>query len=254
MAAVASSPDIEDCRARLDRNRMPHHVAIIMDGNGRWAKERGLPRIEGHRRGYKTVRQIVRDAGDLGIKVLTLYVFSVENWKRPKHETDALMVLIEQAARNELRELHENNVRIRFVGRRDNLPMSLQQEMDRDVARTAHNTGLILNLAINYGGRAEITDAVRLIAARVLAGELEPSQIDEDTVSAYTYAPELGDPDLMIRTAGEMRLSNFLLWGSAYAEFWGTRALWPDFNAALLTEAIIDYQGRVRKFGSASDT
>jgi undecaprenyl diphosphate synthase len=254
MAAVAPSPDISVLRARLDPTRLPCHVAIITDGNGRWARGRGLPRIEGHRCGYKTVRQIVRDAGDLGIAVLTLYVFSVENWKRSKQETDALMVLIEQAARNELRELHENNVRIRFVGRRDNLPASLQREMDRDVAWTAGNTGLILNLAINYGGRAEIVDAAKAIAAKIAAGDLKGDDIDEALMTAHMYAPDLPDPDLVIRTAGEMRLSNFLLWGSAYAEFWNTPTLWPDFNASLLTEAILDYQSRVRKFGNASET
>ena len=184
MAAAAPTRNIESLRARLDPSRMPAHVAIIMDGNGRWARERGMPRLEGHRRGYKTVRQIVRDAGDLGIKVLTLYVFSVENWKRPKHETDALMALIEQAAKNELSDLHENNVRIRFLGRRAGLPISLQQEMDRDIAHTESNTGLILNLAINYGGRAEIADAVRHIAEKVAAGTIDPATITEATISS----------------------------------------------------------------------
>ena len=234
----------------VDTSRIPAHVAIIMDGNGRWARQRGLPRIEGHRRGYKTVRRIVRYAGEVGIEVLTLYVFSVENWKRPKHETDALMHLIEMAAKSELRELHSNNVRIRFLGRRNGLPVSLQREMDNAMAHTASNTGLILNLAINYGGRAEITDAVRALSEQVRRGELCPSEITEEHVSRALYAPDLPDPDLLIRTAGELRVSNFLLWGVAYAELWVTQVYWPDFTAEHLLSAIADYQRRTRKFGT----
>ncbi len=237
----------------LDPKRVPAHVAIIMDGNGRWARERGLPRIEGHRRGYKTVRQIVRFAGEIGVKVLTLYVFSVENWKRPKHETDALMHLIELAAKNELRELHSNNVRIRFLGRRDGLPQSLQREMDRGIESTASNSGLILNLAINYGGRAEITDAVKQIVEKVQSGEILPADITENLISKSLYAPDLPDPDLLIRTAGELRVSNFLLWGIAYSELWVTQSFWPDFTSEHFTAAIADYQRRVRKFGTLDD-
>ena len=253
MPVAAPKAGIEALKERLDPLRLPAHVAIIMDGNGRWAKRRGLPRIYGHGEGYKTVRHIVRDAGELGIKVLTLYVFSVENWKRPKNETDALMRLIEQAASNELRELHQNNVRIRFVGRREGLPASLIAEMDRATAETAANTGLTLNLAVNYGGRAELADGVRRIAQKVASGEIDPNSITEEMIAAHTYAPDLPDPDLLIRTAGEMRFSNFLLWGSAYAEFWVTPTLWPDFTTELLTQAIVDFQGRVRKFGMAID-
>ena len=242
--------EIERLKQTLDLTRLPEHVAIIMDGNGRWARERGQFRIQGHQRGYQTVRQIVKDAGQLGIKVLTLYVFSVENWKRPNSETDALMRLIEHAARHELNELKENNVQIRFIGRRSGLPDSLINEMQRDVDQTRNNTGLILNLAINYGGRAEIVDAVRMIAEDVANGRLLPTDIDESQIAARLYAPELPDPDLLIRTAGELRVSNFLLWGVAYSELWVTQALWPDFNAVLLAEAIRSYQGRVRKFGS----
>jgi undecaprenyl diphosphate synthase len=250
MTLLKAQTEIERLKQKIDLSRLPEHVAIIMDGNGRWARERGLFRIQGHQRGYQTVRQIVRDAGEIGIKVLTLYVFSVENWKRPKKETDALMILIEHAARHELNELKENNVRIRFVGRRDRLPQSLLNEMDRDIRETSANTGLILNLAINYGGRAEITDAVKQIAREVSEGKLDPSAIGEDDISRRLYAPDLRDPDLLIRTAGEMRVSNFLLWGVAYSELWVTNSLWPDFTAVHLTDAIRDYQGRVRKFGS----
>jgi undecaprenyl diphosphate synthase len=250
MALLDAQTDIERIKQSLDLTRLPEHVAIIMDGNGRWARERGLFRIQGHQRGYQTVRQIVRDAGEIGIKVLTLYVFSVENWKRPKKETDALMHLIEHAARHELNELKENNVRIRFVGRRAGLPDALIAEMERDIDETKGNTGLILNLAINYGGRAEIVDAVKSVASDVAAGRLDPASITEETISKRMYAPDLPNPDLLIRTAGEMRVSNFLLWGVAYSELWVTNSLWPDFNAALLAEAIKDYQSRVRKFGS----
>ena len=250
-SAHTPEADLKAFRARLDPMRMPRHVAIIMDGNGRWARKNHLPsRLLGHREGYRTVRRIVRDAAELGIPVLTLYVFSNENWRRPKHETDGLMALIEQAARNELRELHENGVRIRFVGRRDGLSESLLREMDRDMAVTAHNSRITLNLAINYGGRAEIADAARRLAEAASRGEIKPSDITEDRLSAHMYAPDLPDPDLLIRTAGELRISNFLLWGVAYAEMWVTPTLWPDFTTAHLVEALEDYQRRVRKFGA----
>ncbi len=253
MPAVAPTAEIAVLKSRLDPNRMPEHVAIIMDGNGRWAKRRGLPRLVGHAEGYKTVRQIVRDAGELDIRILTVYAFSVENWKRPQHEIEGLMKLIEQAIKNEIRDLMANNVRFRVLGRRAGLPASLIAQIDKATTETAANSGLTLNLALNYGGRAEIADAVRDIARRVAAKELDPESITEGTISEHTYAPDLADPDLLIRTAGEMRFSNFLLWGSAYAEFWVTETLWPDFNSELLTEAIVDYQGRVRKFGQAID-
>ncbi len=248
---VPAEADTDALRARLDPARLPRHVAIIMDGNGRWARRHHLPsRLLGHREGYKTVRRIVRAAADLGIEVLTLYVFSNENWRRPKHETDGLMALIEQAARNELRELHENGVRIRFVGRRDGLSPALLREMEHDMAVTAGNTRITLNLAINYGGRAEIADAARALAEAAARGEIDPASITEESLAAHLYAPDLPDPDLLIRTAGEMRLSNFLLWGVAYAEIWVTPTLWPDFTPTLLTDALEDYGRRVRKFGA----
>lgn len=253
MPLVTTKSEVEILRERLDPARMPAHIAIITDGNGRWAKKRGLPRVEGHRRGYQTARKIVRAASDLGVKALTMYAFSAENWSRPKREVDALMRLFETAARRELDELCENDVRIQYLGRREGLPDSLQREMDRDMLATKGNTGLILNLAINYGGRAEITDAVRQIAAKVAAGEICAEEIDEATVSANLYAPGLPDPDLMIRTAGEMRVSNFLLWEVAYTELWVTPDLWPDFTVRHLGDAIADYQRRVRKFGGVVD-
>ena len=193
-----------------------------MDGNGRWARERGKHRLWGHQNGYKVVRQIVRDAPDVGIKVLTLYVFSAENWKRPRHETDGLMRLIERAARVELRELHESGVRMRFSGRRADLPLSLQAQMRHDEETTAGNTRLTLNLCINYGGRTEIVDAARALAARAARGELNPADIDDAAFARELYTAGLPDPDLLIRTAGEMRVSNYLLYQIAYAEIWVT--------------------------------
>ena len=245
-----SSPSrIDSLLQNIDRTRMPRHVAIITDGNGRWARGRGKPRVEGHRQGYKTVRRIVREADEIGIKVLTLYAFSAENWSRPKHEVDALMHLFEMGARAELAELKENNVRIRFIGRREGLPASLLREMARNEQETAGNTGLILNLAINYGGRTEITDAVRSLAAQVAAGTLSPDSITEQMIGSALYAPDLPDPDLLIRTAGELRVSNFLLWQVAYTEIWVTDDFWPDFTISHLVQAIESYQHRVRKFG-----
>jgi len=245
--------ELQRLKARLDPMRLPAHVAIIMDGNGRWARKRHLPsRLLGHQEGYKTVRKIVRAAAEFGIPVLTLYVFSNENWRRPRHETDGLMKLIEQAAKNELRELHENGVKIRFIGRREGLSPSLLREMDRDMEVTADNDRLILNLAINYGGRAEIVDAVRALAEAARRGDLQPDDITEEHLSAQMYAPDLPDPDLLIRTAGEMRISNFLLWGVAYAEMWVTPTLWPDFTPQHLVEALEDYAGRVRNFGAVA--
>jgi undecaprenyl diphosphate synthase len=248
---AVSNERLEALQARVDIKRLPEHIAIVMDGNGRWAREKKLPsRLLGHREGYKTTKQIVRDASDIGIKVLTLYVFSNENWRRPKHETDGLMTLYEHATRAELAELNENNVQMRFIGRRDGLSASLLREMDRATEFTRGNTGLKLNLALNYGGRAEIVDATRKLAEAVKRGDIDPASIGEDDLSARMYAADLPDPDLMIRTAGECRISNFLLWGIAYAEIWVTPVYWPDFTVDHLVDAIADYQKRVRKFGA----
>lgn len=254
-AVQTAAPDgrIAALLSRLDASRMPTHIAIVMDGNGRWAKENRLPsRLLGHRQGYKAAKQIVRDAADMGVKVLTLYVFSNENWRRPRHEVEGLMALYEQAIRNELSELHENSVRMRFVGRRDGLSASLLREIDRATELTAGNDRITLNLALNYGGRAEIVDACRLLAAAAARGEIDPASITEADIAAHTYSPELPDPDLVIRTAGECRISNFLLWGVAYAEIWVTKVYWPDFTADHLADAIADYQRRVRKFGAVA--
>jgi undecaprenyl diphosphate synthase len=233
----------------IDRERVPKHVAIIMDGNGRWATARGLPRLEGHRRGYETVRAIVEASGDFGIQFLTLYTFSTENWRRPKPETDAIMCLIADAARLEVEDLHRKNVKVIVSGRLDELPAEVREELGRDIEVTKDNTGLTLNLAINYGGRREIAEAAQAIARRAAAGEIRPDDVDEELFARHLYSPGLPDPDLFIRTAGEMRVSNFLLWQIAYTEIHVTPVLWPDFTKEDLARAIVDYQNRMRRFG-----
>jgi undecaprenyl diphosphate synthase len=233
----------------LDRSRLPRHVAIIMDGNGRWARQRGFPRVEGHRRGERTVHDVVEFCGEAGIEHLTLYTFSAENWRRSEEEVGALMYLIEAVAKKQIQELHRKNVRLRILGRMQQLPQSLQDELYRDMALTRGNTGLNLNLALNYGGRAEIVDAAKRLAERVALGTLEPSEITEETLARELYAPEMPDPDLVIRTGGEVRLSNFLLWQTAYSEIWVTPKLWPDFGRADMLDALRSFQSRERRFG-----
>ena len=242
---------IETLKQRIQSGQIPEHIAIIMDGNGRWAKRKLLPsRLLGHREGYKTTKKIVQAAVDLDIKVLTLYVFSNENWRRPKQETDGLMALYEHATRAELDELHSNGVQMRFIGRRTGLTPSLLAEIERAETLTAQNSKLVLNLALNYGGRTEIVDAVRIAAERVRTGDIAPQDIDENLLSGLMYSSDLPDPDLLIRTAGELRISNFLLWTIAYSEIWVTDTLWPDFQPVHLVEAIQAFQNRVRKFGA----
>jgi len=235
---------------RPDSARMPRHVAIIMDGNGRWARQRGLPRVEGHRRGEASVHTAVEYCGEHGIEHLTLYTFSAENWRRSQDEVGSLMRLIEIVARKQIGELHRKGVRLRVLGRLHELPLSLQRELEHDMALTRENTGLNLNLAINYGGRAEIADAARRLAERVAAGTLRPSEVTEEALRRELYYPEMPDPDLVIRTGGEMRLSNFLLWQAAYSEIWVTPTLWPDFGRADLADAVRWYQARERRFGA----
>jgi undecaprenyl diphosphate synthase len=253
MIETAAPHPYQHLMDQIDPTRVPRHVAIIMDGNGRWARERGRPRLWGHQQGYKVVQQIVRDAPDIGIKVLTLYVFSAENWKRPKHETDALMVLIEKGARTELAELNANGVRMRFSGRTNELPPSLQEQIRRDEEQTAHNTRLTLNLCINYGGRTEIVDAAKRLVDMARRGLITADDVTPDLFAGQLYNADLPDPDLMIRTAGEMRVSNYLLWQVAYSELHVTPTLWPDFTTGSLLQAILDYQGRTRKFGGLVD-
>ncbi len=236
--------------APREESYLPRHVAIIMDGNGRWATQRGLPRTVGHRAGVEALRGVVKAAPDLGIKILTCYAFSTENWKRPKDEVDTLMNLLLEYCRLEAETLHKNGVRINAIGRIHELPAAQQQEIARAVALTRENDRLILNLAVNYGGQAELVDAFRSLAAEVKAGGLEPEAIDAAAVRRHLYTADLPDPDLVIRTAGEMRLSNFLLWQSAYAEIWVTDVYWPDFTREHLEQALRDYARRERRFGA----
>ncbi len=228
---------------------VPEHIAVIMDGNGRWATQRGLPRIAGHHEGVKSARWIVRAADALGLRYLTLYAFSTENWGRPAQEVSMLMTLLERAIVSELPELMERNVRLRIIGRADGVPPQVRRGIDRVVSGTERNTGVQLFMAFNYGGRDELLDAFRDLARRVAAGELTPEEITESHVSRALYTRDVPDPDLLIRTSGEMRISNFLLWQIAYTELWITPTLWPDFGAADLYRAVADFQGRTRRFG-----
>jgi undecaprenyl diphosphate synthase len=228
---------------------IPRHVAIIMDGNGRWARERGLPRIEGHRRGAESVRQVVRACGDLGIDYLTLYAFSIENWHRPKTEVSALMRLLEFYLKQEIPELNKNNVQLAAIGRIHELPPTAQRQLEQSIDTLSKNTGLTLVLALSYGGRAEIVDAVRAITREVKAGQIDVADVDEKLISRHLYTQGIPDPDLLIRTSGEMRVSNFLLWQISYAEMYVTDTLWPDFRKAELMKALDDYSKRHRRFG-----
>jgi undecaprenyl diphosphate synthase len=235
--------------AGLDPARLPGHVAIIMDGNGRWARQRGLPRVEGHRRGVRSVRATIEECCRLGIGQLTLYCLSVENWKRPRAELDFLMSLLRQYLLKERAEIMEQNIRFTTIGRRTELPDKVLREMDENIRLSRKNAGMVLCLAINYGGRTELVDAVRSLAEKAGEGTLDPDTIDEDTISDALYTAGMPDPDLLIRTAGEMRVSNFLLWQISYAELWVTEKCWPEFDTATLHEALHDYAGRERRFG-----
>ncbi len=234
--------------------KIPRHIAIIMDGNGRWARERGLPRIEGHRAGAESVRKIVRAAGEAGVEFLTLYAFSIENWRRPRVETAALMRLLTHYLRREVAELNRNNVRLQAIGRLQDLPKSAQAGLAAARRATARNTGLQLILALSYGGRTELVDAMQAMAREVQAGRLKPAQINEPVISAHLYTAGYPDPDLLIRTSGEMRLSNFLLWQTSYTEIWITPTLWPDFRKPEFLKAIQDYSNRQRRFGGGEPT
>jgi len=231
---------------------VPQHVAIIMDGNGRWAQQRGLPRLAGHRAGTENVRRIIQACADYGIKILTLYAFSTENWSRPRAEVDGLMKLLSRAIEQELDTLRENGIQLRHLGSMDRLPRSLQDKIRHALEVTAAGDRFILNIALNYGGRREIVDAVR----RVIREGLPLEQVTEQTFARYLYTADLPDPDLIIRTAGEMRLSNFLIWQAAYAEFYSTPTYWPDFDREELYKALLAYSQRTRKFGAlpATDT
>ncbi len=228
---------------------LPTHVAIIMDGNGRWAKERHLPCVEGHRNGVESVRAIVRACGEVGVKFLTLYAFSVENWNRPKDEVDTLMKYLARFLKNEIGELQRNNVRLETIGQIYRLPEFVQEQLRKTRAALAKNNGLTLILALSYGGRQEIVEGVRAIAEKARQGTIEPAEINERTISEHVYTRHWPDPDLLIRTSGELRVSNFLLWQISYAEFVVTKTLWPDFRKAEFFAAIEEYASRHRRFG-----
>ena len=228
---------------------LPTHVAVIMDGNGRWAKQRGLPRVEGHRNGVESVRTIVRSAGELGIKFLTLYAFSVENWNRPKDEVDTLMKFLARFLKNEIGELNKSNVRLEAIGQIWRLPEFVQEQLEKTKAALAKNNGLTLILALSYGGRTEIVEATRAVADKVKSGQLDPAEITERVIADHLYTRHWPDPDLLIRTSGEVRVSNFLLWQISYAEFVVTETLWPDFRKAQFHAALEEYARRHRRFG-----
>lgn len=238
----------------LDKNRMPAHVAIIMDGNGRWARKRLLNRIKGHEQGAEAVRTIVRTSREIGISALTLYAFSTENWQRPKLEIHALMTLLERFLRSEKDELIDNNIRLNAIGEIERLPQRTQDALTTMMDLTRQNTGMLLNLALSYGARAELLRMVRQLAEKASSGQISSSAIDEQMISDHLYTRQMPDPDLLIRTSGEMRVSNFLLWQIAYAEIFITETLWPDFSKEEFIRILEDYQGRSRRFGKVGDT
>ena len=228
---------------------LPAHVAIIMDGNGRWAKERSLPRVEGHRRGAESVRSVLRTAARLGVKYLTLYAFSVENWNRPQDEVDTLMKYLARYLKSEQREMNDNNVKLQAIGQTSRLPKFVRDQLEATRESLAQNTGTTLTLALSYGGRTELVDAVRGIAEKARDGEIDPAKISEQTISGHLYTSDMPDPDLLIRTSGEMRVSNFLLWQISYAELVVTDRLWPDFGEPEFCAAMEEFAGRNRRFG-----
>lgn len=238
-----------DSKDQVALDRLPRHIAIIMDGNGRWAQKRALPRSMGHRAGVEALRKVVKSCSRLGIEVLTVYAFSTENWRRPKDEVGVLMTLLTEYLKKELEELHRNKVVIRAIGGLKDLPQEAQRELEKSMKRTCNNSGLILNLALNYGGRYEIIDAVKRLSTDVLSGRQRVENIDEARFSEALFTHGLPDPDLLIRTSGEMRLSNFLLWQLAYTEIVVVDEFWPDFGEEILLEAIKTYQKRDRRFG-----
>ena len=237
---------------KLDWTRLPRHIAVIMDGNGRWAQQRHLPRVAGHRSGTKSARVTIETCARLKIEALTLYAFSVENWRRPKTEIDFLMELLREYLRKEMPLLQKNEIRMRFLGRTDELPKGVQEDVRDAMERTAANKGMVLCVALNYGGRAEIVDAMNAILAEQ-NGNAGRAPITEETLAKHMYTSGLPDPDLLIRTSGEMRVSNFLLWQIAYAEIFVTDTLWPDFNRARLLEALVEYQKRDRRYGGIGE-
>jgi undecaprenyl diphosphate synthase len=246
--------DETDLLAQIDPTRLPRHIAVIMDGNGRWAKKRHLPRIAGHRAGANSARQVIETCARMGIPALTLYAFSLENWRRPQHEVDFLMRLLREYLKQELPEIHRNNIRMLVIGRVDQLPEAVRNDVRDAMEMTAGNTGMKLAVALNYGGRAELVDAFNAILDRARSNGATHVPVDEQTISDNLYTSGMPDPDLLIRTSGEMRVSNFLLWQIAYAEIYVTETLWPDFSRPRLLEALVEFQKRERRYGGlASD-
>jgi len=250
LAWVPSGHPDESLARQIQFDRLPAHVAIIMDGNGRWAAQRHLPRVEGHRAGIDAVRDTVETAARLGIDVLTLYAFSLENWKRPATEVSTLMLLLKRYLRSELNTLLRNDIRFNVIGRMEDLGRDIQDELRQAMMRTATNRGMLFNIALNYGGRAEIVDAAR----RAIASGIAPDDLDEQRFASFLYTAGQPDPDLLIRTSGEMRVSNYLLWQIAYAEIYVTDTLWPDFRRAHLLDAVLAYQKRERRYGGINPT
>ncbi|HEY4682605.1 MAG TPA: isoprenyl transferase [Candidatus Acidoferrales bacterium] len=240
--------------SRINLNALPKHIAIIMDGNGRWARRRGLPRVAGHRAGIRATREVVETCSRLNVSVLTLFAFSMENWKRPRAEVNFLMQLLRTYIRKELPMLVQNNVRLQSIGRAHQLPGPVRQDLEKAIRTTEQNSGLCLNVALNYGARAELVDAFHSIVRAIKCNGLEEKSIDEELISRHLYTAGMPDPDLLIRTSGELRVSNFLLWQIAYSEIWVTPTLWPDFTKRELLEAILDYQRRDRRYGGLSDS
>ncbi len=233
----------------MDLSRLPRHVAIIMDGNGRWALRRGMPRAYGHRAGVESLREVVRVSAELGLQVLTVYAFSTENWKRPQEEVDILMDLLVEYLHKEINELCDNNIKVRAIGKIGDLPPSAREALDMAGRKSSNNTGLTLNIALNYGGRTELVEAVKSIGLSVAKGMLDPEDINEKVISDNLYTSGQPDPDLLIRPAGDYRVSNFLLWQLAYTEFWLTTVMWPDFRRVHMLQAMVDFQKRDRRYG-----
>lgn len=242
-----------DLKSQIDKNRLPKHVAIIMDGNGRWAKQRGRPRTFGHKHGVTSVRETTEAAAELGIEYLTLYAFSTENWKRPKFETDALMTLLLQTINKETKTLNKNNIRLRTIGDLESLPTRIRKQLKKTIEDTAGNTRMTLLLALSYSSRWELVNAVKKIVGQVEEGKLKVENLNQDVFGQYLETADVPDPELLIRTSGEYRISNFLLWQIAYAELYFTSKLWPDFRKDDLYEALIDFQNRERRFGKISE-
>jgi len=250
---ILTDKDFKNIEEVKNSGLVPKHIAIIMDGNGRWAKMNGLPRVAGHKKGVKTVREIVEACVNLGVKYLTLYTFSTENWQRPKNEVSTLMRLIVKSLKDETDELHKNNIRLTSIGNSEMLPLEVKEELEEAFEKTKMNTKMTLNLALSYSGRWELTNAIKLISQKVKSGNIEVENISEEIVSKHLNTSEMPDPELVIRSGGEMRISNFLLWQIAYSEIFVTEVLWPKFKTSNLIEAIKEFQKRERRFGLVSE-